>query len=157
MTKEPNDGAALLANLQRKAFQYLWTEANPTNGLVVDSTKEGWPASIAATGMALAIYPIGVERGFITRQEAVTRTLTTLRFFWQSPQGTAADATGYRGFYYHFLDMQTGRRVWNCELSTVDTTFLLVQPAGNRVRRNWLSWFLLSLSRYENREARLEL
>jgi hypothetical protein len=125
MTKELNDGAALLANLQRKTFQYFWTEVNAANGLVVDSTKEGWPASIAAIGMALAIYPVGVERGFITRKEAVARTLTTLRFFWQSPQGTAADATGYRGFYYHFLDMQTGKRVWNCELSTVDTTFLL--------------------------------
>jgi hypothetical protein len=125
MTKEPNDSAALLARLQRKTFQYFWTEVKPTNGLIVDSTKEGWPASIAAIGMALAIYPIGVERGFITRKEAVARTLTTLRFFWQSPQGTAADATGYRGFYYHFLDMQTGKRVWNCELSTVDTTFLL--------------------------------
>jgi hypothetical protein len=114
-----------LANLQRKTFQYFWTEVNPTNGLVVDSTKEGWPASIAVVGMALAVYPIGVEHGFITREEAVSRTLTTLRFFWQSPQGTATDATGYRGFYYHFLHMQTGKRVWNCELSTIDTTFLL--------------------------------
>ncbi len=125
MTKEPNDSAALLARLQRKTFQYFWTEVNPANGLVVDSTKEGWPSSIAAVGMALAIYPIGVQRDFITRKEAVGRTLTTLRFFWQSPQGTATDATGYRGFYYHFLDMKTGKRVWNCELSTVDTTFLL--------------------------------
>jgi hypothetical protein len=129
VTEEPNDGAALLARLQRKTFQYFWTEVtltvNLTNGLVVDCTKEGWPSSIAATGMALAIYPIGVERGFISREEAVKRTLTTLRFFWQSPQGTEADATGYRGFYYHFLDMQSGKRVWNCELSTIDSTFLL--------------------------------
>jgi hypothetical protein len=125
MTKEPNDSTALLANLQRKTFQYFWTEVNPTNGLVVDSTKEGWPASIAAIGMALAIYPIGVQCGFITRREAIKRTRTTLRFFWESPQGTAADATGYRGFYYHFLDMQTGKRAWKCELSTIDSTFLL--------------------------------
>jgi hypothetical protein len=125
MTKEPNDSAALFARLQRKTFQYFWAEVNPTNGLVADSTKEGWPASIAATGMALAIYPIGVQCGFITRQEAVARTLTTLSFFWRSPQGTAADATGHRGFFYHFLDMQTGKRVWNCELSTIDSTFLL--------------------------------
>ena len=125
MIEEPNDSAALLAKLQQTTFRYFWTEVNPTNGLVVDSTKEGWPASIAAIGMALAIYPIGVQRGFITRKEAVERTLITLRFFWQSPQGTAANATGYRGFYYHFLDMQSGKRVWNCELSTIDTTFLL--------------------------------
>jgi hypothetical protein len=134
MTEEPRDSAPFLANLQRKAFRYFWTDAtptvNPTNGLVVDSTKGGWPASIAAIGMALAIYPIGVHRGFITREEAITRTLTTLRFFWHSPQGTEADATGYRGFYYHFLDMQTGKRVWNCELSTVDTAFLLAGALG---------------------------
>jgi hypothetical protein len=73
----------------------------------------------------LAAYPVGVERALITRAEAIERTLQTLRFFWNSPQGTQADATGYRGFYYHFLDMTTGRRVWNCELSTVDSTFLL--------------------------------
>jgi hypothetical protein len=129
MTTDPHDGAALLTRLQRKAFQYFWTEVTSTvnlaNGLVVDSTKEGWPASIAATGMALAVYPIGVERGFISREDAVRQTLATLRFFWHSPQGPEADATGYRGFYYHFLDMQSGKRVWNCELSTVDTTFLL--------------------------------
>jgi hypothetical protein len=129
VARESNDGAAALARLQRKAFQYFWTDVtltvNLANGLVVDSTKEGWPASIAATGMALAIYPIGVERGFITRKDAIERTLAALRFFWQSPQGTQADATGYRGFYYHFLDMQSGKRVWNCELSTIDTTFLL--------------------------------
>ena len=129
MTKDPHDSATFLANLQRKAFRYFWTEltptVNPTNGLVVDSTKGGWPASIAAIGMALAIYPIGVHRGFIARTEAIARTLTTLRFFWHSRQGAEADATGYRGFYYHFLDMQTGKRVWNCELSTVDTAFLL--------------------------------
>jgi hypothetical protein len=69
MTKGPDDSAAWLARLQRNAFRYFWTEVNPTNGLVVDSTKEGWPASIAAIGMALAIYPIGVQRGFITRKK----------------------------------------------------------------------------------------
>src|SRR5581483_819573 len=81
-------------------------------------------ASIAATGLALAAYPVGVERRFMTREEAAERTLTTLRFFWNSLQGTATDATGYKGFYYHFLDMQTGRRAWQCELSTVDSAFL---------------------------------
>jgi hypothetical protein len=75
--------------------------------------------------LALASYPVGVERGFWARSAAVERTLTTLRFFWNSPQGPEPDATGHHGFYYHFLDMQTGRRAWNCELSTIDSTFLL--------------------------------
>ena len=82
-------------------------------------------ASIAATGFGLAAYPVVVERSFITRAEAVERALTTLRFFSNSPQNEAPDATGYRGFYYHFLDMDTGRRAWRCELSTIDSAFLL--------------------------------
>ena len=82
-------------------------------------------ASIAAVGFALAAYAAGTERGLISRGAAAKRTLTTLRFFWNSKQGPEPDATGYQGFYYHFLDMQTGRRAWQCELSTVDSAFLL--------------------------------
>ncbi len=119
------DVDAELEKLQRETFGYFLHETNPANGLVVDKTEAGWPASIAATGLALACYPVAVERGFMSRSAAVERTLTTLRFFWRSPQGPEPDATGYQGFYYHFLDMQTGRRAWQCELSTVDTTFLL--------------------------------
>ncbi len=114
-----------LETLQRLTFDYFLKEANPDNGLVPDSTRPGSPCSIAPTGFALAAYPIGVERGFITRKEAAKRTLMTLRFFWQSSHGPEPDATGYKGFYYHFLDMKTGRRVWNCELSTIDSTFLV--------------------------------
>jgi hypothetical protein len=79
--------------------------------LVIDKTAADWPASIAATGLALASYPVAVERGFMPRVAAAERTLTTLRFFWNSPQGPEPDATGYHGFYYHFLDMQTGRHL----------------------------------------------
>ena len=116
---------AELEKLQHESFNYFLTETNPVNGLVIDKTAADWPASIAAIGLALASYPVAVTRGYMERSAAVERTLTTLRFFWNSPQGTEPDATGYRGFYYHFLDMQTGRRAWQCELSTVDSTFLL--------------------------------
>ncbi len=75
--------------------------------------------------MALTAYPVGVARGFMTRRQARDRTLATLRFFHDSPQGPEPDATGYKGFYYHFLDMKRGRRVWKCELSTVDTALLI--------------------------------
>jgi hypothetical protein len=115
----------MLDRIQRKTFEYFLKEVNSVNGLIADKTRLDWPASIAATGLALASYPIGIERGMITRDEAVERTLTTLQFFRNSPQGAGPDATGHKGFYYHWLDMQTGRRVWRCELSTVDTTFLL--------------------------------
>ncbi len=116
---------ALLDRLQRGAFDYLWQEANPRTGLVADSTWANAPATIAAVGFALAAYPVGVERGFVTRAAAVERTLATLRFFVNAPQGPQPDATGYQGFYYHFLDLQTGRRAGQCELSTIDTACLL--------------------------------
>ena len=114
-----------LDKLQRESFNYFLYEASAANGLVIDKTAPDWPASIAATGLALAAYPVGVERGYMSRAAAVERTLITLRFFWSSPQGPESDATGYHGFYYHFLDMQTGRRAWKCELSTVDSALLL--------------------------------
>lgn len=116
---------ALLRSLQEESFAYFVHQANPANGLIRDKTDDSAPASIAAVGMALTLYPIGVERGFMARRDALAITLTTLRFFADSEQGTGAEATGYKGFYYHFLDMQTGRRVWNCELSSIDTALLM--------------------------------
>ena len=116
---------AELELLQRESFSYFVHETNPVNGLVIDKTAPDWPASIAATGFALAAYPVGVERGFMSRAAAAERTLATLRFFWSSAHGPEPDATGYQGLYYHFLDMRSGRRAWQCELSTVDSAFLL--------------------------------
>ncbi len=121
----PASGEAMLDKLQQDAFGYFLHETNRANGLVADKTKPDAPASIAAVGFALAAYPVGVERSWMTRTEAAERTLAALRFFWTSPQGTAPDATGYNGFYYHFLDMKSGRRAGGCELSTIDTAFLL--------------------------------
>ena len=125
MRAHPNPLDEQLQHLQRKAFSYFQHETNPQNGLVLDKTAPSWPASIAATGLALASYPVAVERGLMTQEAAIQRTLATLRFFRDSQQGPEPDATGYRGFYYHFLDMHTGRRAWECELSTVDSAFLL--------------------------------
>ncbi|HEV3218030.1 MAG TPA: glucoamylase family protein [Vicinamibacterales bacterium] len=116
---------ALFDRLQRETFEYFLKETNPANGLVADKTRKNWPASIAATGLALAVYPAGVERGFMTRDAAARITLTTLRFFRDSPQSPEPNATGHHGFYYHFLDLKTGRRAWRCELSTIDSAFLL--------------------------------
>ena len=115
----------VLDAVQRGAFGYFLHETNDANGLVRDKTCPNWPASIAAVGLGLTAYPVGVERGFVTRRAAAERALTTLRFFWQSKQGPDPDATGHMGFYYHFLDMQTGARAWQCELSTIDSALLL--------------------------------
>jgi len=120
----PLDLGGELATLQRHTFGYFVHEANPANGLVRDNTRYGSPSSIAAVGLALACYPVAVERGFLTRDEAAGRVRTTLRFFAESPQRPEPDATGYRGFFYHFLDLPTGRRAHGCELSMMDTAIL---------------------------------
>ncbi len=71
MNTRPSIDPAELETLQRETFDYFLNETNPANGLVRDKTEENWPASIAATGLALACYPVAVERGFMTRTAAV--------------------------------------------------------------------------------------
>ena len=117
---------ALLDDLEQRSFLYFWEQTNPANGLVPDR----WPtpsfASVAAVGFALSAYPIAVARGWVTREQARARTLVTLRFFRDAPQGPAARGmTGHMGFMYHFVDMQTGARFGDTELSTVDTALFL--------------------------------
>jgi hypothetical protein len=124
MSQQPMSEEAL-DQLQRDMFGYFKHEINPGNGMVPDSTRTGAYASIAAIGLALAAHPVGVERAFISREEAVERVLTTLQFFYNSVQGQQPDATGYKGFYYHFLHMDTGRRAAECELSTIDSSILI--------------------------------
>ena len=130
-SNKPNDAnpkrsdEEMLDALQRETFAYFLSEVNVQTGLVADKTQPGSPSSIAATGMGLSCYIVGILRGFITRTEAVKRTLTVLNFFYTSHQGTEMEATGYKGFYYHFLDMKTGKRAWKSELSTADTAILL--------------------------------
>jgi hypothetical protein len=115
-----------LRTLQRSTFRYFWEETNPRNGLIADNTAAaGVPASIAGVGFALASYPVAVERAYVSRRQAIDRTLATLRFFSDAPHGSMPDATGHRGFFYHFLDVESGRRAWQCELSTIDTTILI--------------------------------
>ncbi|WP_426196405.1 glucoamylase family protein [Massilia sp. DWR3-1-1] len=115
----------LLTSLQQESFAYFLVEANEANGLVRDKTAPDWPASIAAVGLALTIYPIGVERAMMSRTHARARTLATLRFFAGSRQGRGLKDSGYKGFYYHFLDMESGERAFNSELSSVDTALLM--------------------------------
>jgi hypothetical protein len=127
------------AGIEKRTFQWFWDTVNRKNGLVPDR----WPTpsfcSIAAVGFALPTYAIGVERGWCSRTEARDLTLTTLRFFWNAPQGPDATGTaGYKGFFYHFLDMETGARFRQVELSSVDTTllFLGVLFAGQYFERD---------------------
>jgi hypothetical protein len=116
----------LVADLQQRTFRFFWDTANPENGLAPDRWPSPSTCSIAALGFALTAWPIGVENGWVSREAARARTLTTLRFLWGLPQGPQAEGVaGYKGFFYHFIDMKTGLRALNCELSTVDTTLML--------------------------------
>ena len=113
-----------LGLLQFSTVLYYLHETNPDNGLVRDKTDPNAPVSIAAVGMALATIPVVVERGVLFRDFAAKITLKRLRYLLECPQGPEPDASGYKGFFYHFLDIETGRRVWECELSTIDSAFL---------------------------------
>lgn len=116
---------AMLDRLQRGAFGYFMQTMNPRNGLIPDTSRAHSPVSIAVVGFALSCYPAAVERGWIARAEAVRRSLLALRFFHASDQSGSPAATGYKGFYYHFLDLDSGTRVWNCELSMIDSSLLI--------------------------------
>jgi hypothetical protein len=124
----------LLDRFEHTAFRYFVENVNAANGLVADTTRSGSPCSIAVVGFALSCYPIGVERGWMTRDEAISLTLATLRFFGNSPQHDQPDATGYKGFYYHFLDVHSGKRVWQSELSLIDSALLV---AGMLAAQTW--------------------
>jgi len=123
----PKSQRAMIEDLERRTFDWFWDSADPKNGLVPDHYPGESFSSIAAVGFGLTAYGIGAERGYVTRAQAAERTLATLRFFRDAPQnGSEDDATGFHGFYYHFLDMKTGRRFGRfVELSSVDTTLLL--------------------------------
>src|SRR5258708_8878335 len=113
------------SEIEQRTFRFFFETTNQKNGLSPDR----WPtpsfSSIAAVGYALAAYAIGSERGWCSRADALERTLATLRFFWNAPQGPdQSGVTGYKGFFYHFLDMQTGSRFRDVELSSVDSTIL---------------------------------
>src|ERR1700752_487278 len=94
-----------LIELQRLAFRYFRDHTNGSNGLVADNSREDSPCSIAATGQGFRCYPVAVTNACREREDAAERVLTALRFFAHSPQGPEADVTGYKGFYYHFLEM----------------------------------------------------
>jgi hypothetical protein len=117
---------AFLDTLEQRTFAFFWERSDTLTGL----TPDRWPSpsfsSIAAVGFALTAYPIGVERGYVSRADAAERVLRTLRFFWQAPQGSGpTEVSGNHGFFYHFLDMGRGYRYGTVELSTIDTALLI--------------------------------
>jgi hypothetical protein len=145
----------LLEDLEKANFRFFWEQANPETGLVRDrfnvrQLHKSDLASIAATGFGLTALCIGEKRKFISRMEGQRRVLNTLRFLWKV-------LPHHRGFFYHWANMNTGQRIWDSEVSSVDTAILLcgillcrqhfthpeihelASAIYNRVDWNWLS------------------
>ena len=144
-----------LEEIEKAAFQFFWEQVDPRSGLAKDRCRvrgsdNSTVASIAATGFALTALCIGHKRGYISDQSARSRALATLRFLWRA-------MPNHRGFFYHFADIKTGERMWDSEISSIDTAILLcgvltcrqhfasaeiarlAQDVFNRVEWNWLS------------------
>lgn len=115
-----------LDELEKAHFNYFEKYSAEKNGLTMDSSHADTACSIAAVGFSLSTHIIAAERSYISRDAARKYVLKTLRTLWNLPQGDGSlGVSGYKGFFYHFLDPKTGLRTWNCELSTIDTALLM--------------------------------
>ncbi len=114
---------AFLDDLEHKTFLYFWEQANPQTGLIKDRCNVRVPdtyaaASIASTGFGLTGICIAEKRGFISYQDARLRVITTLDFLWKK-------LPTHRGFFFHFANINTGERIWDSEVSSIDTAILI--------------------------------
>jgi hypothetical protein len=117
---------ALLDSLQRTSFEYFWEQANPVNGLIRDRSQTGSPCSIAAQGFGISAICIAIDHGWVTREAGRARIRLGMQTLWNGPQSDASfGVNGYKGLFYHFLDINSGMRTWSCELSTIDTALLM--------------------------------
>jgi len=122
----PRNQRALLDDVEQRTFHFFWDLADPNTYLIPDRAPTPSFSSIAAVGFGLTAYGIGAERGYVTRDAAARRTLATLQSLLAMKQGPeASGVSGYKGFFYHFLDMKTAERFKDVELSTVDTSLMM--------------------------------
>ena len=118
----PSD-VVLLDELQRRGVLFFTEQSDSVTGFAldrapVDGAPGRGPSSVASTGFALTALGIGESRGWISREEATTRVRETLKSLLERHEHE-------RGWFYHFVDAATGRRMWRCEVSTIDTALLL--------------------------------
>ena len=116
-TGQVPDDEQFLDAVEHRSFRFFWEQASQKTGLIADSTLPGSPSSIAAVGFGLAAICIAHSRGWVGYEEAYGRVAKTLQTFKRLKH--------QRGFYYHFLDMETGQRAWNSEVSSIDTALFL--------------------------------
>lgn len=131
----PLTGDRLLEEIERRTVEFFIRATEDGTGLTRDSypvasgAPESSPASVAASGFYLTALCIADSRGWLSRHEALHRARTTLQSYLEKVEGT-------NGFFYHFVDPATGKRVWNSEVSSIDTALLL---AGALTARNYFS------------------
>ncbi len=117
------DEEQLLEEMEKANFQFFWEQANPQTGLIKDrstvrETDNSIVASIAATGFGLTAICIAQKRGYVSETDARERVILLLRFLWEK-------MPHHRGFFFHFANVQTGERIWDSEISSIDTAILL--------------------------------
>lgn len=116
----------LLKDIQKNSFDYFWNEANPETGLVPDRLTESGVSSIASVGFALSSICIAEERGWVGYEDAYDRVLTTLNSFYDDPNDpNDLVVEGSHGFFRHWVNIETGERKWNSEISLIDTSLLM--------------------------------
>lgn len=118
--KVSTDDAEKLLKISDDVFNYFVHFTDPVTGLVADNGRTGSACSIAVVGLAITCHLIAVERGKISRDDAAAYVRRVLRFLDTAQDGEET-STGYKGFFYHFLDMKTGARAMDCEVSTIDS------------------------------------
>ncbi|MFP5235739.1 MAG: glucoamylase family protein [Acidobacteriota bacterium] len=114
---------AFLNELEKANFLFFWEQGNPTTGLIKDRCNVRTPdtsvaASIASVGFGLTAICIAQMRGFVSYADARLRVISTLSFLWHK-------LPTHRGFFYHFANINTGERLWDSEVSSIDTAILL--------------------------------
>lgn len=125
---------ALLDDIERTAFRFFQEQAHPRTGLVrdrarADGSESIGKASIASSGFSFTAWVIATERGWVQRTAAAERVRAKLRFL-------ANEAPRQKGFFYHFMEMDTGERAWKCELSSIDSALIY---AGAIVAREYFA------------------
>ena len=111
------DRNSFLDRVEKEAFGYFWNETDPRTGFTSNTSEQGSPASNAAAGFMLSSLIVGIERGWISKDEAYRRALTTLKSFQKLDE--------FQGFTYHYFNIDTGSRMWNSEVSCIDSGLFL--------------------------------
>jgi len=132
----PMDDDQLLTMLQKECFEYYWDSAGPHSGMA----RENVPGNdrilaTGASGFGIMALVVGVNRGFITREQGLERLEKIVSFLEKAPR--------YHGAWSHFMDDATGASL---------PVFDMYDNAGDLVETSFLMEGLLTARQYFNRD-----